>query len=420
MRPAKKLNRVCATLSVIAVFQIGCQAETIHEPKVALPPMEHEFLVASNSSTPVENKTPETTETTEAHAPIANTPNAMPEAMSNELPSSTQKSDEDSPSVYPEKKSVSRAPASVSPGEFHENAQQENPTEIKNLAPAAANVSECKLLFANAMQSQQLQACEQGMLNRKKTSANEARTQCSKNNPSVRLSSACQVGVTLASSNSSESNKSFTACKTSYSNETLIDLIFQESCFSGVHADQLLGLQKNISPEAKCMRLTGDRTFLGSCLVGYSYSQLSQSQKEGVLENQKEKCQKYFDPIRFHLGYRACLSAQGLATSWPQSSKQIMKSCSHLNSDDRSPAEKAACIVGASFLSSSFRNQPEAKRLSSCTDKPITYDEKSSFACLAVRSLSEFISPQQMKKACKEIFPQSRRARKKINCTSYL
>ena len=207
------------------------------------------------------------------------------------------------------------------------------------------------------------------------------------------------------------------ACRDLYPITTQIDVYLQEACLTGIH--QHLSVNKKPSLE-RCRSISNDRSFVAPCGVGLSIAydmaqnNLGSSKSHSLEEN--KICLQYFDKAAFHLGYRSCLNARSLILADSGKKKDIVKQCNDIISNNKSEAERAACIVGSSLFQSLERDaQSASARFKNCGDTKVNYEEHSTLACLTAVSLLDFMDKDHARKACKEVFT-GRKSKSRTNC----
>jgi hypothetical protein len=210
------------------------------------------------------------------------------------------------------------------------------------------------------------------------------------------------------------------ACRDLYPITTQIDVYLQEACLTGIQ-QPIFGARR---PSLQvCRNISADRSFVAPCGVGLSMAYEMASQPEAQANKQvaseNKMCLSYFDKAAFHLGYRACLNSRSLMLDEPKKHDDIIQRCNRLIANDKSEAERASCIVGASLYQHKKTIDKIATRFKTCGDTKVTYAEHGTLACLTAVSLLDFMTKDQARKACKKVFT-ARKSRSRGDCMAAL
>lgn len=246
-----------------------------------------------------------------------------------------------------------------------------------------------------------------------------------------RLTMACLIGATVSDdlqAKREDFKKNLQLCAEYYPKHTEIDAFFQESCLIGVYLPRVL--RPGDKPRLEtCSQITPERSFLGPCAVGLSLAQETQNTKlvgdskpqpvPSAPSQQNEMCEKYFDHVKFHTTYRACLNARSAALEWTGRYADVIKNCSAVVSDGNSDNEKAACLVGASIYRHLSNKEDITQKFQKCGDNKVSYQDRDFLACLTAASLLDFTDRQSAQSGCRDIF-KNPRTRSRNDCANSL
>lgn len=201
-------------------------------------------------------------------------------------------------------------------------------------------------------------------------------------------------------------------CSESFNVRNDLDASLLESCLAGAHASELL--LKNPSPQLEiCGQITPDPSFIGPCQVGVALAADNRPAAHLAL------CEKYFDRLRFHVGYRSCVNAGPIGSTLVGFNKSlnggnlaesIRKRCDSLVADTGNDHERGACVVGAGFLYAlSLESSAQAQRLKlyeRCGSKQVTFEDRDFLGCLAAASLLDLSDGRgaQASRECSQTF----------------
>ena len=201
-------------------------------------------------------------------------------------------------------------------------------------------------------------------------------------------------------------------CSESFSVRNDLDASLLESCLAGAHASELL--LKTPTPQLEiCARITPDPSFVGPCQVGVALAADDKPAAHLAL------CDKYFDRLRFHVGYRSCVNAGPIGSSLVGFRKSptddnlpetIRKRCDSLVADAANDHERGACVVGAGFLYAlSFSSSDQVQRIKAyerCGAKQVTFEDRDFLGCLTAASLLDLSDgrPSQAGRECSLTF----------------
>lgn len=196
-------------------------------------------------------------------------------------------------------------------------------------------------------------------------------------------------------------------CSEVYSVRTDLDSYLLESCLTGIHARYFIPEKDGVET---CRNISPEPSFIGPCAVGVSLNNLPNTTEQTSLSRtHRALCEKYFDHMKFHQGYRACLNAMAvnLDKNTNISLETIRNRCNQLVSDSGNDHERGACIVGAALIESS-RNPAQFKQGTAIFDKcgvqHISYDDRDVLGCLAAGSFLLMSNANGAGKLCQEVF----------------
>ncbi len=234
---------------------------------------------------------------------------------------------------------------------------------------------------------------------------------------------ACLIGTRVArevskkSSSSPEFLKAFQLCSEVYPMRTELDSYLLESCLIGIFVPTLTGKAPRFD---LCTTITHERSFYGPCTVGVSLAHESKiftseakaaSEVTTIAPSHRALCEKYFDHLRFHLGYRSCLNARAIKSSLlerAQTLDEVRSRCDAVVSDPANDHERGACLVGAALMDSIQSSKP-VSIFDGCGVNQVRYEDRDFLGCLAAGSIMFFknmnitssLSPDR---TCKEVF----------------
>lgn len=233
---------------------------------------------------------------------------------------------------------------------------------------------------------------------------------------------ACLIGTRVAhevskKTSSPEFLKAFQLCSEVYPMRTELDSYLLESCLVGIFVPTLTGKTPRFD---LCTTVTHERSFYGPCTVGVSLAYESKiftgetattSSTAAIAPSHRALCEKYFDHLRFHLGYRSCLNARAIKSSLierAQTLDEVRNRCDAVVSDPANDHERGACLVGAALMDSLQSSKPVSV-FDGCGVKQVRYEDRDFLGCLAAGSIMFFknmnitsaLSPDR---TCKEVF----------------
>ncbi len=194
-------------------------------------------------------------------------------------------------------------------------------------------------------------------------------------------------------------------CSESYPVRTELDTYLLESCLIGIHA------QSFTVPAGRfelCKAITPERSFLGPCAVGASLNPVAGTATATAAASPSHRvlCEKYFDHLRFHMGYRNCLNAR--AVSPAGETKQltlddIRSRCDTIVSDNGNDHERGACVIGAVLLETQRKGTP-LSRFDGCGVNQVRYEDRDVLGCLAAGSFLTYSNASTADRLCREVF----------------
>jgi hypothetical protein len=201
-------------------------------------------------------------------------------------------------------------------------------------------------------------------------------------------------------------------CSESFSARNDLDASLLESCLAGSHSSELL--LRSPTPQLEiCAKITPDPSFIGPCQVGVALAADNRPAAHLAL------CEKYFDRLRFHVGYRSCVNASPIgsslvgfnkSTSGDNLAETIRKRCDSLVADTSNDHERGACVVGAGFLYAlSLQTNAQAERIKlyeRCGKKQVTFEDRDFLGCLTAASLLDLADGRatQASRECSQTF----------------
>lgn len=215
---------------------------------------------------------------------------------------------------------------------------------------------------------------------------------------------ACLIGVAIAddlNANRTDYKRKLQLCTEQYPQHTEIDAFLQESCLTGIHLPELLPSLAS-APYETCGQLSPERSFIGPCAVGLSL--VNEPISNGGPNDQNLLCRKYFDHIKFHLTYRACLNARSVTVEDTKKVDDVIRDCSNIVSDPGNDNERAACLIGSNIHRSLEKKQDVSARFGKCGTNKVTYDDRDILACLTAASLVDMVGKNSAESGCKSVF----------------
>lgn len=231
---------------------------------------------------------------------------------------------------------------------------------------------------------------------------------------------ACLIGTKIAhelEKGTSRYLSDLQLCSESYPVRTELDTYLLESCLVGVHA------QSFAAPAARfelCKAITPERSFLGPCAVGASLNpasatagtMASASTAPTVAAGPSHRvlCEKYFDHLRFHMGYRSCLNARAVSPageSKPLTLDEIRSRCDTIVSDNGNDHERGACVIGAVLLETQRKGTP-LTMFDACGVNQVRYEDRDVLGCLAAGSFLSYSNANTAERLCREVFREKK------------
>ena len=219
---------------------------------------------------------------------------------------------------------------------------------------------------------------------------------------------ACLIGVAITDdlkSQRTDYKRKLQLCAEQYPQATEIDAFLQESCLTGIHLPELLPSLAS-APYETCGQLSPERSFIGPCAVGLSL--VNESSSANGSSDQSTMCRKYFDHIKFHLTYRACLNARSVTVEDTKKVDDVIRDCSNIVSDPGNDNERAACLIGSNIHRSLEKKQDVNALFSKCGTNKVTYDDRDILACLTAASLVEMVGKGPAENGCKAVFKEAK------------
>lgn len=225
---------------------------------------------------------------------------------------------------------------------------------------------------------------------------------------------ACLIGTKIARELQA-GTKNFMAllqlCAESYPVRTELDSYLLESCLTGLHAGSLAApVTLQAGATDVCSSISPERSFVGPCRVGASLTS-AMNAGAAAAATHRPLCEKYFDHLRFHLGYRTCLNAQTISLAEIDGKAsvfdQLKKRCDAIVSDQGNDHERGACVIGATLFEVR-RTSGVTSLFDACGANQARYEDRDILGCLTAASYLSFASKTKpladAEKFCKEIF----------------
>lgn len=273
----------------------------------------------------------------------------------------------------------------------------------------------CDRFYPSRLQSGVRAACALGAQTLARSARRPAQIKCRLEygaSPSATM--ACFVGTSVAEAVAAKSGQPEAhrrTCAAQYPAHTEIDSFLQESCLAGLYLPQMLGR----SDTNACRELSPERSFRGPCETGLSLAlkpfpdeKDASSTGEPSPNAHSRLCDQYFDHRQLHQGYRACLSARGLALRDVAHLSDAISACEQVISDAKNDLEKAACMVGLGFAKSGLTGAPANPRFEKCGRGKVSYSERNTLACLAAATLLDFGDRGVAEKGCRLVFTSAK------------
>lgn len=194
-------------------------------------------------------------------------------------------------------------------------------------------------------------------------------------------------------------------CSESYPVRTELDTYLLESCLIGIHAQSFAASAGRFD---LCKAITPERSFLGPCAVGASLNSANAAggSTANASPSHRVLCEKYFDHLRFHMGYRNCLNARavspGIETK-PLTLDDIRSRCDTIVSDNSNDHERGACVIGAVLLETQRKGTP-LTLFDGCGVNQVRYEDRDVLGCLAAGSFLTYSNANTADRLCREVF----------------
>ena len=234
---------------------------------------------------------------------------------------------------------------------------------------------------------------------------------------------ACLIGTKIArelEKGTSRYLSDLQLCSESYPVRTELDTYLLESCLIGIHA------QSFAAPASRfelCKAITSERSFLGPCAVGASLNvtgagstatpptstgaaSATTASAAAAGPSHRVLCEKYFDHLRFHMGYRSCLNARAVSPSGepkPLTLDEIRSRCDTIVSDNGNDHERGACVIGAVLLETQRKGTP-LTMFDACGVNQVRYEDRDFLGCLAAGSFLSYSNATTADRLCREVF----------------
>ncbi len=194
-------------------------------------------------------------------------------------------------------------------------------------------------------------------------------------------------------------------CSESYPVRTELDTYLLESCLIGIHAQSFTVSAGRFE---LCKAITPERSFLGPCAVGASLnsSLAGTATAAAASPSHRVLCEKYFDHLRFHMGYRNCLNARAVSLAGetkPLTLDEIRSRCDTIVSDNGNDHERGACVIGAVLLETQRKGTP-LSRFEGCGVNQVRYEDRDVLGCLAAGSFLTYANANTADRLCREVF----------------
>lgn len=213
---------------------------------------------------------------------------------------------------------------------------------------------------------------------------------------------ACLIGTKIARELEAGTKQFMTSlqlCSESYPVRTELDTYLLESCLVGIHAPSFVA--PSIAASERCLSISPERSFVGPCAVGASLSGTSVP-----ATSHRVLCEKYFDHLRFHLGYRTCVNARAVSIEAPSvfTLDDIRRRCDTIVSDPSNDHERGACVIGVALFETQKKGGATTL-FDACGVNQARYEDRDVLGCLAAGSFLSFAaSGANADRLCKEIF----------------
>lgn len=220
---------------------------------------------------------------------------------------------------------------------------------------------------------------------------------------------ACLIGTKIARELDKGTSRYLTdlqLCSESYPVRTELDTYLLESCLVGIHAASFTSPQPRFE---LCRSITPERSFLGPCAVGASLTAIVPTASSGSTPNTQPLrvlCEKYFDHLRFHMGYRSCLNARAVSPGGepnPLTLDEIRSRCDTIVSDNGNDHERGACVIGAVLLENQRKGTSSAI-FDGCGANQVRYEDRDILGCLAAGSFLSYSNSATADRLCREVF----------------
>ena len=221
---------------------------------------------------------------------------------------------------------------------------------------------------------------------------------------------ACLIGTKIARELEKGTSRYLTdlqLCSESYPVRTELDTYLLESCLVGIHAQSFTAAMPRFD---LCKAITPERSFLGPCAVGAA---LNMGQATGGAKpagnssaSHRVLCEKYFDHLRFHMGYRSCLNARAVSPGGepnPLTLDEIRARCDLVVSDNGNDHERGACVIGAVLLEAQRKGSSTAM-FDGCGANQVRYEDRDILGCHAAGSFLSYSNANTADRLCREVF----------------
>lgn len=217
---------------------------------------------------------------------------------------------------------------------------------------------------------------------------------------------ACLIGTKIARELDKGTSRYVTdlqLCSESYPVRTELDTYLLESCLVGIHAASFTAPLPRFD---LCRSITPERSFLGPCAVGASLTAVVPSTTSSSTPSLRVMCEKYFDHLRFHMGYRSCLNARAVSPGGepnPLTLDEIRSRCDTIVSDNGNDHERGACVIGAVLLENQRKGTSTAL-FDGCGANQVRYEDRDILGCLAAGSFLSYSNATTADRLCREVF----------------
>lgn len=214
---------------------------------------------------------------------------------------------------------------------------------------------------------------------------------------------ACLIGTKIARELEKGTSRYVTdlqLCAEAYPVRTELDTYLLESCLIGIHAASFMAPAPRFD---LCKSITPERSFLGPCAVGAS---LAGANPSSAAQSHRVLCEKYFDHLRFHMGYRSCLNARAVSPGGEGKAltlDEIRTRCDTVVSDNGNDHERGACVIGAVLLESQ-RKGSSTNMFDGCGVNQVRYEDRDVLGCLAAGSFLAYSNANTADRLCREVF----------------